>query len=351
MHNHNHHSPPPANNTPDRARPSTTAGAQTAHTSAHSFHSHGHGDAVHVHANPPHAKNQARLIWALLLTLGFAFVEAGTGWFAHSLALISDAGHMVTDAAALGLALLAQIISRRPPSSRHSFGFGRAEALAAMLNGLAMLLVVIWITSEAVGRLMHPANVQGESVMIVAAIGLAINVAVAWMLSRDSDNINMRAALTHVLGDLLGSVAAFAAGLVISLTGWMQIDPILSILVSLLILKSTVGVLRDAYHFLMEGVPQHIDYMQVGRDLVAMEGVVSVHDLHVWEMTPGHSALIGHLEIRNLQEWPQLLAGIKEMLLARHKIDHITLQAETADMAHEHCSPTAGAPPVPRSLP
>lgn len=309
-------------------------GARSTPQPGHTFHSHGHGDARHTHANPPHAKNQARLILALLLTLGFAVIEAGTGWFAHSLALISDAGHMVTDAAALGLALLAQIIARRPPSSRHSFGFGRAEALAALFNGLAMLVIIIWIASEAIGRLMHPAKVQGESVMVVAAIGLAINLAVAWILSRDSSNVNMRAALVHVLGDLLGSVAAFAAGLIISLTGWMQIDPILSVLVCLLILKSTIGVLRDSWHFLMEGVPHHIDYLQVGKDLAAIDGVMSVHDLHVWEMAPGHSALIGHLEIRHLDEWPTLLRSIKVMLLEKHAIDHITLQAETSEMAH-----------------
>lgn len=336
----------------------------------HSFHAHGHGDARHTHANPPHAKNQARLIWALLLTLGFAFIEAGTGWFAHSLALISDAGHMVTDAAALGLALLAQIIARRPPSSRHSFGFGRAEALAALFNGLAMLIIIIWIATEACGRLLHPANVQGESVMVVAAIGLAINLAVAWILSRDSSNVNMRAALVHVLGDLLGSVAAFAAGLIISLTGWMQIDPVLSLLVCLLILKSTTGVLRDSWHFLMEGVPHHIDYLLVGKDLATIDGVISVHDLHIWEMAPGHSALTGHLEIRNLQEWPRLLRDIKAMLLQKHAIDHITLQAETSAMAHsetdigktppettDNLAPAmtnpaiADAPPALRSLP
>lgn len=315
--------------------PPTAASKSPNKSASHSFHAHEHGDAVHTHANPTHAKNQARLIWALSLTLGFAFVEAGTGWYAHSLALMSDAGHMVTDAAALGLALLAQIISRRPPSARFSFGFGRVEALAALLNALAMLLVVAWISSEAIARLLHPSVVKGQSVMVVALLGLALNVAVAWMMSRDRENINMRAALTHVLGDLLGSVAAFAAGLVISLTGWMQIDPILSLLVSLLILRSTFGVLRDAWHFLMAGVPHQVDYLQVGRDLVAMPGVISVHDLHVWEMAPGHSALIGHLEIKKLEDWPQMLAAIKAMLLERYKIDHITLQAETTAMMRE----------------
>jgi cobalt-zinc-cadmium efflux system protein len=242
---------------------------------------------------------------------------------------------MVTDAAALGLALLAQIISRRPASAKHSFGFGRIQVLAAMLNALAMLLVVVWINFEAIGRLIQPAPVNAQSVIIVASIGLAINLLVAWILSRDSENLNMRAALIHVLGDLLGSVAAIIAGLVISFTGWMQIDPLLSILVTLLILRSTIAILRDAYHFLMAGVPQHIDFRQVEQDLAAIDGVILIHDLHVWETTPGRSTLIAHVEIRDLAEWPRILLSIQTMLARAHQIEHITLQAETATMAHQ----------------
>ncbi|HJW56803.1 MAG TPA: cation diffusion facilitator family transporter, partial [Burkholderiaceae bacterium] len=134
--------------------------------------------------------------------------------------------------------------------------------------------------------------------------------------------------LVHVLGDLLGSVAALVAGAVVYFTGWLQIDPLLSLLVSILILKSTFGVLRESYHFLMEGVPHHIDYLQVGEDLAAVNGVLSVHDLHVWEMTPGQPALIGHVEIAKMDEWPNVLRAIKIMLLERHGIDHVTLQAE-----------------------
>ena len=300
------------------------------------LHAHGSGDAKHDHRHA--AQNVSKLVWALSLTLGFALIKAATGWFAHSLALISDAGHMVTDAAALGLALIAQIIAQRPPSEKHSFGFGRSEALAAFVNALAMLVLVVWIVFEASTRFSEPSEVHGKSVMIVAALGFLLNVAVAWMLMRGESNLNTRAALVHVMGDLLGSVAAFAAGLVIILTGWMQIDPLLSILVSLLILKSTIGVLRDSYHFLMQGVPHHIDYLQVGTDLKTIEGVVSVHDLHVWEMSHGESALIGHLEIHHLPDWPTILTQVKAMLLSKYGIDHITIQAETHAMAHQACS-------------
>jgi cobalt-zinc-cadmium efflux system protein len=267
---------------------------------------------------------------ALGLTLLYALVEAVSGYLSNSLALISDAGHMVTDAAALGLALLAQLIARRPPSARHSFGFVRAEALAAFVNSLAMLLLVGWIVYEAAQRLAHPEYVAGKTVLIVAGIGACINIAVAWVLSRDEQSINTRAALVNVLGDLLGSIAAIAAGAVIHFTGWVRIDPILSIFVSLLILKSTVGILRESYHFLMEGVPHHIDYLQIGADLAAIAGVRSVHDLHVWDMSPGEPALIGHLEIDDLTTWPDVLRAVKEMLLDKHGIDHVTLQPETA---------------------
>ena len=296
--------------------------------SAH-LHAHHEGDARHLHV--AEARSQSALAFALGLTLLFAVIEVITGFVANSLALISDAGHMVTDAAALGLALLAQLIAKRPPSARHSFGFGRAEALAAFVNGLAMLVVVAWIVIEAAQRFAHPQPVAGGTVFIVAGVGLAINLGVAWLLSRDQASMNTRAALVHVMGDVLGSIAALAAGAVIYLTGWMQIDPLLSVLVSLLILKSTIGVLRESYHALMEGVPHAIDYLKVGEDLAAFPGVLSVHDLHVWDMSPGQPALIGHLQVRSLGEWPHILAGVKQMLLARHGIDHITLQPEAGE--------------------
>jgi cobalt-zinc-cadmium efflux system protein len=290
------------------------------------LHAHLEGDARHGHFYEQ--RSQAALAAALALTLGFAVVEVATGFLANSLALISDAGHMVTDAAALGLALLAQLIAKRRPSARYSFGFGRAEALAAFVNGLAMLLVVGWIVFEAIQRFAAPQPVQGGMVLVVAAIGLCINLLVAWSLSRDKESMNTRAALVHVLGDLLGSVAALIAGAVIMLTGWMQIDPILSLLVSLLILRSTIGVLRESFHHLMEGVPDSADYTRIGADLASIPGVVSVHDLHVWEMSPGQPALIGHLHIDDMQQWPDILERVKAMLRTRHGIDHITLQAE-----------------------
>ncbi|MBU3593883.1 alpha/beta fold hydrolase [Polynucleobacter sp. 71A-WALBACH] len=302
----------------------------------HSLHAHKKGDAKHSHSKE--VSNQNLLLIALVLTLGFSGVEAAAAYFAGSLALISDAGHMVTDAAALGLALLAQMIARRPPSPKHSFGFGRAEALAAFVNGIAMLALVAWIVGEALTRFFTPHQVDGLTVTIVAAVGLLMNIVVAWVLSHDKKSVNTRAALVHVMGDLLGSVGALAAGLVIQFTGWMPIDALLSIFVSLLILKSTFSILRESYHFLMEGVPLHIDYLEVGSDLKKVSGVLAVHDLHVWEMTPSFPALIGHIEIEHMSEWPEIMARINTMLLDKHGIDHVTLQPEVAgiDDGHTH---------------
>ncbi len=302
--------------------------------SDHSLHAHKQGDAKHSHSKE--VSNQNLLLIALVLTLGFSGVEGAAAYFANSLALISDAGHMVTDAAALGLALLAQIISRRPPSAKHSFGFGRAEALAAFVNSIAMLALVVWIMFEAISRFYDPHKVDGLTVTVVAAIGLVMNIVVAWVLSRDKKSVNTRAALVHVIGDLLGSVAALIAGIVIQITGWMPIDAILSILVSLLILKSTISILKESYHFLMEGVPLHIDYLQVGKDLKKVPGVLAVHDLHVWEMTPSFPALIGHIEIAQMSEWPAIMGRINTMLLNQHGIDHVTLQPEVESMLDGH---------------
>jgi cobalt-zinc-cadmium efflux system protein len=170
--------------------------------------------------------------------------------------------------------------------------------------------------------------VKGLAVTIVAVIGLVINIIVAWVLSKDKKSVNTKAALVHVMGDLLGSVAALIAGLVIHFTGWMPIDPILSLFVCVLVLRSTSDVLKESYHFLMEGVPHHIDYVLVGQDLAKIPGVLAVHDLHVWEMTPGHPALIGHVEVRDLQDWPITLDLINKMLLEKHDIDHVTIQPE-----------------------
>lgn len=284
---------------------------------------------THAHHHLGHADNSRTLVIALLLTLAFAGVEAGVGWWAHSLALLADAAHMLTDSSALGLAAVAAWLARRPPSLRHSYGLVRAEVLAALFNSVLMLALIAFIVYEAIQRLGTPRDIAGGAVLGVAVIGLGINLLVAWVLHRGEQTLNSRAAMLHVLGDALGSLAAIAAGGVILATGWTPIDPLLSLFVAALILFSALRLLRDVLHVLMEGVPLHIRLDAVGRDLAALSGVQRVHDLHVWTLSSGIVALSAHLEIRALADWPRVLADARETLASRHGIGHVTLQPET----------------------
>jgi cobalt-zinc-cadmium efflux system protein len=283
----------------------------------------------HWHPDHSHSSAKQRLWLSLLITLLFAAVEALAGWLVSSLALLSDAGHMVSDAAALGLAATTARLAQRPPSERHSYGFGRIEVVAALANGLFMLMIVAGILSTAVQRLQAPQDVNGEMVFIVATLGLIINLVVALILSRGEQNLNTRGALLHVLGDLLGSVAALLSGLVIILSGWSAIDPILSMVICVLILLSSLGLLRDALHVVMEGVPYHLSLSEVGLTMSSQEGVKSVHDLHIWTLSSGHIALSAHVVIEDINHWEALLHKLHELLRNRFGIEHTTLQPET----------------------
>lgn len=282
----------------------------------------------HDHHHLGQDSEQGKLLAAVAVTFAFALVEAVTGWWSGSLALLSDAGHMFTDSSALGLAAFAAWLARRPPSARHSYGLVRAEVLAALFNSVLMLALIAYIVAEALTRFRHPQPVAGGVVMLVATLGLILNLFIAWVLSRGTHSLNSRAALLHVMGDALGSVAAIIAGAVIYFTGWMPIDPILSIVVSILILFSAYNLLRETLHVLMEGVPSHIDLSRVGQDLAAIEGVRRVHDLHVWTLSSGTAALSAHLEIQTLADWPEILMRARERLETAHTIRHTTLQPE-----------------------
>lgn len=282
-------------------------------------HDHHHGHA-HGHA--------AYLPAALAVTLLYAGVEAGAGWWAGSLALLSDAGHMLTDALALALASAAAWAARRPPTARLSFGLQRIEILAALGNAGFMLAVIIGIAWSAADRLLHPVPVQGLVVTGVALVGLAVNIGVAWLLAHGEETLNTRAALLHVLGDLAGSVAALASGLVIQFTGWMPADPLLSLLICALILFSTLRLAREAVHALLEGVPPGLTLPEVGHRMAAVNGVTSVHDLHIWSLSSRHRALSAHVVVRDLESWPQILAEMTELLHSAFDIDHSTLQPE-----------------------
>ena len=266
---------------------------------------------------------------AALATVAYGVVEALGGWWTGSLALLSDAGHMLTDGAALGLGALAAWIARQPPSSRHSYGLGRAEVVAALLNAGAMLVIIVALAYEAIVRLRVPAPVQGAVAALIAAAGLALNLFVLRHLSPHAHDMNARAARLHVLGDVLGSIAALAAGALIALTGWTRIDPIASLVICALIAFSSVRLLRESLHALMEGVPRGLSVEAIGGEMARVEGVLSVHDLHVWTLSGSRTALSAHVVVRSLGQWERTLVELQRRLHERFGIDHVTLQPET----------------------
>lgn len=290
----------------------------------HHHHHHGHG---HGHGRPG---SERALLWGLSLTLGFAAVEAVGGWLAGSLALLSDAAHMLSDATALGLAALAARFARLPPSPRHSYGLVRAEVIAALFNGVFMLLVIAGIAWHALARLRDPTPVDSGLVIAIAAAGMLVNLAIIWLLHRGEQNLNVRGAMIHVIGDLLGSVAALASGLVILYTGWMPIDPLLSFLICALILFSCLRLLRDVLHVIMEGVPQHLELPEVGRAMARVDGVREIHDLHIWTVASGLNVLSAHVVIDDMSRWEGILEAMRRLLHERYGLEHVTLQPEPA---------------------
>lgn len=284
-------------------------------------HAHDHDHAHHGHAH-------GHLGWALVFTLGFAAVEAGAGWWAQSLALLGDAGHMVTDASALALAAIAARLAAGGATRRHSFGLGRIEVLAAATNALFMLAIVTGIVIGAVQRLDTPAEVNGPVVALVAGLGLAINGVVLWTLSRGEQDMNTRGAVLHVMGDLLGSVAALASGLVIWATGWLAVDPILSLVICVVILVSSLRLLREALHVFMEAVPRHLSLQDIGQAMASVPQVGSVHDLHVWHLSSREIALSAHVVLRDFQDWQRILTQLRAVLREQFHIEHVTLQPE-----------------------
>lgn len=296
-------------------------------------HDHHHHDHDHGHDHGHHHGNERRVFWALLLTAGFMVAEVVGGIVSGSLALLADAGHMLTDAAALGLSLAAFRASRRPETQSHSYGLHRFQVLAAFLNGAALVGIALWICIEAVQRLFAPVPVVGGTMLVVAGLGLAVNVAAFAILhGGDHDNLNMRGAALHVLGDLLGSVAAIIAAAVILTTGWTPIDPILSMLVALLVVKSAWLLLSQSWHVLMEGAPLGVDAEQLGAELVqAVPGVEGIHHVHVWMLTPEQPLVTLHASITDGTDHDAALHALQEVLAERYGLGHATIQVERAD--------------------
>mgnify|MGYP000392099949 CR=1 FL=1 len=277
-----------------------------------------------------HGRGSRRtLILALGITGGFAIVELVGGWLANSLALIGDAGHMATDAAALGLGAAAAAISRVGATRRYSYGLGRAEVLGALLNVLFMYGVIAAIAVAAIARLRDPQPVGGLTVMVIAAVGLAVNLLVLCILHGGEQTLNTRGAMLHVLGDLLGSVGALTAGLVVWLTGWTPIDPILSLAICGLILLSSTRLLLESVHVVMEGVPPGLSSERIRRRMEQADPAIEeVHHLHVWAVSSDLHALSAHVVLRDAARWPQVLLRVQQALRRDFGIAHATLQPE-----------------------
>ena len=290
-----------------------------------------------AHAHHWHAPDQARerskraLALTLALTTTFLVVEVVGGLLTGSLALLADAAHMLSDSVFLGVAFFAVWLAQRPATAQRTFGLKRAEILAALANGVALVAISIWIFVEAAERLSEPGEVDGGWVLVVAVAGLFVNGAAIAVLHRGGDaSLNVRAAMRHVIADLLGSVGVIVAALIILTTGWDYADPLVSILIGLLILASSWAILRDTTQILLEGAPPGIDVSAVGREMASMPGVVEVHDLHVWMITSGFPALAAHVLVAADDDCHEKRLELAEMLRDRFGIDHATIQMNHA---------------------
>mgnify|MGYP001822111081 CR=1 FL=1 len=286
---------------------------------------------AHDHNQTTDGANLTRVLIALVLTGAFMIVEVIGGILSGSLALLADAGHMLTDTMALALAAAAFHVSKRPAAGNLTYGYQRFQILAAFVNGLSLLVIVGWILYEAIDRFITPRDVLGETMLVVAAAGLVVNViAFAVLHTGDQENLNIRGAALHVAGDLLGSVAAIVAAVVIIYTGWMLIDPLLSLAVAALILRSAWTLVKRSSHVLLEGAPEWLDVDDMQARIVAnVPGVGGIHHVHVWGLTPQQLMLTMHLTLAgNADSQSAVVRGVKQYLDAEYGIGHSTIEVE-----------------------
>ena len=293
-------------------------------------HTHGH-----EHGTRGREGSRRALAVVLAITAGFTVVEVAGGLLTGSLALLADAGHMLSDNLSLGLALFAAWLAGKPATPERSFGYRRAEILAALANGVALVAISIWIFVEALSRLREPTEVLGGPMLAVAALGLAVNVAGAFILSRSGgESLNVEGAMRHVIADALGSVGAMAAAGVIILTGWRYADPLISAAIGLLILASSWTLLRDSTNVLLEATPRGLNAKEVGRKMAAADGVEEVHDLHIWTITSGFPALSAHVLVGRHEDCHARRRALEEILAHEFGISHTTLQVDHAGDHH-----------------
>ena len=285
---------------------------------------------AHAHRHTAAARSRPVLVATLALTSAFIVVEGAAGFWTGSLALLADAGHMLTDAGSLGLALFAIWVASRPPTPAKTYGYYRAEILAALVNALVLLAVAAAVLFEAWERFRHPAPVRAGPMLVVAALGLAVNLVCAWLLHRGAGaSLTVRAAYLEVVSDALASVGVVAAAVVVMLTGWTGADPLVSAAIALVIVPRTWSLLRQAVNVLLEGTPAHLELGEIEAAMTRVPGVRRVHDLHVWTLTSGREAMSAHVVVDDIAESERLLEALHAVLHARFGIDHTTVQLET----------------------
>jgi cobalt-zinc-cadmium efflux system protein len=294
-------------------------------------HGRGHRHGPHLHRAGPQA-DRRWLSAALAVILAFLLAEVVVGLAVGSLALLTDAGHMLTDAGALAVAIVASGISQRPARGAYTYGFTRVDALSAQANGITLLLLAAWFTVAAVRRLLHPPDVPGAAVLVVALLGIAVNLLAVLLAARaDQSSLNVRGALAHLVTDLWAFVATAVAGLVILVTGWTRADAVASLVVAGLMVVSGVALVRSAGRVFLEAAPHGTDPAHIGRSMASVAGVHEVHDLHVWDLGAGEPALSAHLVIDADHDCHEVARGVRRVLAETHRIDHATLQAD-----HQH---------------
>jgi cobalt-zinc-cadmium efflux system protein len=276
------------------------------------------------------SRHAGQLSWALALTAGFMVIEVIGGLWTGSLALLADAGHMLTDVGGLCMSLLAVRFAQRPPTPMNTYGYLRMEILAALANGVVLFLVAGYILYEAFHRLWAPPQIRSGPMLIIAVLGLGVNLCSLWLLHRGAgESLNIRGAYMEVLSDALGSVGVIVAAVIIQSTAWSLVDPMISAAIGLFILPRTWALMRQALHVLMEGVPLHLDIQQIEAAMITVRGVRAVHDLHVWTLTSGKEAMSGHVVVDDLAVGDRLLRDLHKLLHERFGIEHTTIQLES----------------------
>lgn len=302
--------------------------------------SHSHDHHGNSHAPAVTGDNERVMLLAFFVIFSFMIVEAVGGYLSGSLALLADAGHMFTDAAALALAYTAFRLGRRTADSRRTFGYSRFEVVAGFVNAITLFAIVVWIVYEAVQRFRQPVEIMSGPMLAVATVGLLVNVFVLWLLARgDAEHVNIKGATLHVLGDLLGSVGAIVAALVIRFTGWTPIDPLLSVLVALLIVRSAWKLLAKSLHILLEGTPDDVDPDDVSRHLVAtVEGVAAVSHVHAWLITSGRAMATLHVRLVPGADPHAVVEAVERELEAQFGIGHATVAIDWSEPGKAACN-------------